>query len=172
MNDRLFIGGRKSGFEIGHMMLQFGGEACSRGNFGCFEAYCPASALVRDGVRAADAHPDCTIARQACRENRKIDAKLIIDCAKAGDAVAGDLFSNYAARLGAGIVSAIAILDPEVVALGGGVGNAGAFLLDTVRDYLARHVFFANHTGRVVTARLGNDAAMLHTQAALPDLEA
>ena len=177
LNDRLFIGGRKSGFEIGHMMLQFDGEACSCGNFGCFEAYCSASALIRDGVRAAQAHPDCMIARQARQDGNKMDAKRIIDCAKAGDAVACDLFANYTARLGAGIVSAIAILDPEVVALGGGVSNAGAFLLDAVNGYLARHVFFANYTGQVVAAQLGNDAgvigaAMLHTQAVPPDAEA
>lgn len=166
--DKLFIGGMRNGFEIGHMTLQYGGEPCTCGNLGCFEACCSATALIRDGKRAAAAHPDCLIAQRAREENLKIDAKLILDCAKAGDATAYDLFEHYAALLGAGITSAISILDPEIVALGGGVSNAGAFLLDRVNEFVQGHVFFAGYQGRVVAAQLGNDAgiigaAMLHT---------
>ena len=171
LDHKLFIGGRKNGFEIGHMMLQFGGEGCTCGNLGCFEAYCSASALIRDGKRAAASVPDCLIANRARDEGKRIDAKLILDCAREGDPTALALFHDYVEHLGAGIQSAVTVLDPEIVALGGGVSNAGAFLIDPVNEYVREHVFFVNYAGRVVAAQLGNDAgiigaAMLHKQAA------
>ncbi len=167
MNDRLFLGGNKNGFEFGHAYLQFGGEPCSCGNLGDVEAYCSATALIRDGVRAAEANPDCMIARRHAG-GEKIDAKLIIDCAKSGDETAEKLFHAYAEHLGAAIVSGIAMLDPEVVALGGGVSNAGDILFKAVNAFVKPHAFF--HTcADVVPASMGNDAgivgaAMLYRQ--------
>lgn len=167
MNDRLFLGGNKNGFEFGHAYLLFGGEPCSCGNLGDVEAYCSATALIRDGVCAAEENPACMIAKRHAA-GEKLDAKLIIDCAKAGDETAAALFSAYAEHLGAAIVSGVAMLDPEVVALGGGVSNAGEFLFKAVNDFVKPHAFF--HTcADVVPAKMGNDAgivgaAMLYRQ--------
>ena len=168
LNDRLFVGGRKSGFEFGHAYLQFGGEPCTCGNLGDVESYCSATALIRDGVRAAEANPDCMIAKRHAVDHEKIDAKLIIDCAKAGDEVARKLFDSYVEHLGGAIVSAIAILDPEIVALGGGVSNAGEFLFKPVNAFVKPHAFFRT-CADVVPAKMGNDAgivgaAMLYKQ--------
>lgn len=160
MHDKLFIGGRKSGFEFGHAYLQFGGEPCTCGNLGDIEAYCSATGLIRDGVRAVQEHPDCMIAKRHALANEKLDAKLIIDCAKAGDEVARRLFDSYARHLGGAIVTAVDILDPEIVALGGGVSKAGKFLLEPVNAFVKEHSFF--HTcADVVLSEMGNDAGVI-----------
>lgn len=160
LDNKLFTGGKKNGFEFGHVILQFGGEPCTCGNLGCIEAYCSATALIRDGVAAAAGAPDCMIALQSNHDHTQIDAKLVIDCAKAGDPVALRLFDSYTAHLGAALASAIAAFDPEVIALGGGVSNAGEFLFDAVRAYVRPHAFFRN-IGKIVPAQMGNDAGIV-----------
>ncbi|MEG1525124.1 MAG: ROK family protein [Clostridia bacterium] len=168
LDGKLFVGGKKNGFEFGHAILQFGGESCTCGNLGCIESYCSATALIRAGRRAASMHPHCMIVQKCGGDGKKIDAKLVIDCAKAGDSIAMELFNDYVAHLGAAISTAIALFDPEVIALGGGVAAAGEFLLQPVRDYVAPRAFFRNF-GKIVSAEMGNDAgilgaAMMHRQ--------
>lgn len=160
-DNKLFNGGRKRGFEAGHFTLQYGGEPCTCGNQGCFEAYCSATALIREGTRSLITHPDSMIAHKNLTEGHKLDAKLVIDCAKAGDATAVALFDDYVAHLGAGIASLIALFNPEVIALGGGVSNAGAFLFDAVEAYVSKRVFFADYKPGIVPAQMGNDAGII-----------
>ncbi len=163
LNDTLFIGGMQSGFEFGHMILVNGGEHCSCGNDGCLEAYCSATALIRDGQRAARAHPESRLNRT---DGARFDGKWVITCAQSGDAAAKDVFDRYIQNLGAALTSAINVLDPQVIAIGGGVSNAGDFLLKPLSDYVDAHAFFDPHAA-IVKATLGNDAgivgaAMLH----------
>lgn len=159
MNGKLFIGGRKSGFELGHMILEYGGEPCTCGNNGCFEAYCSASALIREGEKAAIAVPQSMIAVESAKKG-KIDAKLIIDCAKAGDNAALAIFNDFIAHLGSAIVSISDTFDPEVIAIGGGVSNAGDFLFEPLREYAIPRSFF-DTMGDIVPARMGNDAGIV-----------
>ena len=168
LNHKLFIGGKKNGFEFGHAILQFGGEPCTCGNLGCIEAYCSATAIIREGIRGMEAHPDCMIARESGGDPHAIDAKLVIDSAKAGDAVALDIFHDYVAHLGAAITTAIAAFDPEVIAIGGGVSYAGEFLFEPIREYVKPRAFFHNFA-KIVPAQMRNDAGivgagMLHRQ--------
>ena len=167
LDDKLFVGADRNGFEFGHATLQFGGEPCTCGNIGCIEAYCSATALIRDGRRAAEAEPESMIAARS-RAGEKLDAKLIIDCAKAGDPTAKRLFDDYTAHLGAAVVVAANVLDPAVVAFGGGVGNAGECLYAPVNAWVDKYAFFRKHP-KVVPAQMGNDAgivgaAMLYRQ--------
>ena len=44
---KLYEGYKSAGAEIGHMVIERGGDKCSCGRYGCFEAYCSARALTR-----------------------------------------------------------------------------------------------------------------------------
>ncbi len=161
MNGSVFHGGRGSGVELGHFILdRTSGPVCSCGERGCFEACCSATALIREGVHSLTAHPESMIARLSLGDVDRINAKLIIDCARAGDAVAKEIFSRYTDALGCGIASLINILDPERIALGGGVSGAGEFLLKPVRSRVAKAGFY-DSSADIVTARLGNDAGIV-----------
>ncbi len=160
MQNRLFIGGRKSGFELGHIIIAHDGEPCTCGNNGCFEACCSATALIREGEKIAKAVPNCMIAHQAELNDGVIDAKLVIDCARAGDPYAVQIFDRYIAYLGSAIVSIANTFDPEVIAIGGGVCNAGEFLFHPLRAYVQPRAFFES-TGAIVPAQMGNDAGII-----------
>ena len=148
--------------EIGHMITVVGGELCTCGNRGCWERYASATAIIREGRKFAEAHPDCAIAKAVDGDLDKIEAKTVIDLAKAGDPDAAMLFDNYVTHLCVGLVNLINLYDPEIIALGGGVSHAGQFLLDAVNAKLPQMVFYKTMPyARVELARLGNDAGII-----------
>lgn len=168
LNGKLFTGGMKNGFEFGHATLVFGGELCTCGHRGCIEAYCSAAALVREGRKAADAHHESAMYTRAKGDLTKINAKLVMDCAREQDETALEIYRKFTDYLGATACTAIALFDPEVIAFGGGVSNDGEFLLSPIREYAKKYAFFRNHA-KIVVAEMRNDAgivgaAMLYKQ--------
>lgn len=165
---KLFIGGMKHGFEFGHATLVFGGEKCTCGHDGCIEAYCSAAALVREGRKTASEFHESALYTRVQGDLKKINAKLVMDCARSGDEQAVLLYRKYTAYLGAAVCTAIALFDPEVIAFGGGVSNDGEFLLAPIREYAKQYAFFRRHA-KIVAAEMHNDAgivgaAMLYLQ--------
>jgi glucokinase len=168
LDGKIFVGGKKNGFEFGHAVLLFGGEPCTCGQRGCIESYCSATALVREGRKAANLHHDSAMYQRAQGDLTKINAKLVMDCAREGDPVACEVYNRFTDYLGATACTAIALFDPEIIAFGGGVSNDGEFLLAPIREYAKKYAFFKNHA-KIVTAEMKNDAgivgaAMLYLQ--------
>ena len=92
----------------------------------------------------------------------KIEAKTVIDLAKAGDPDAVALFDNYVFHLCVGLVNLINLYDPQIIALGGGVSHAGQFLLDAVNAKLPSMVFYKTMPyAKIALATLGNDAGII-----------
>jgi predicted NBD/HSP70 family sugar kinase len=80
----------------------------------------------------------------------------VFDLAVAGNAVARSVVDHVASRLGTAIATVCAILDPELVVLGGGIG-ASPLLLGPVRGAAAALVPI---TARIETSLLGERAAL------------
>ena len=162
LNGKVFSGPHGVASEIGHMITVDGGEPCSCGKRGCWERYASATALIREGRRFAEAHPDCPLMKAVDGDPEKITAKVVIDLAKAGDPDCAKLFDNYVYHLCVGLRNIINLYDPEIIALGGGVSHAGQFLLDAVRAKLPDMVFFKDMPyAQVELAQMGNDAGII-----------
>lgn len=150
------------GSEIGHMIVMIDGEPCTCGNRGCWERYASATAIIRMGRESAQLHPDGAIARAVGGDLGKITAKTVMDLAKEGDPQAKEIFDKYVYYLCVGIVNLINCIDPEVIALGGGVSKAGDFLLNAVRAKLPEMIFYKTMPyARIELATLGNDAGII-----------
>jgi glucokinase len=160
LDGKLFNGGMNHGVELGHMTLQYNGLLCTCGNRGCVETICTATWLIAQGRQALKEHPDCLIAKKAKGLPENINAKLVIDCAREEDAVAKDIFDRYVDQLSSAIASCTVMLDPEVIALGGGVSHAGEFLLAPVRKLVEQKSFF-HFPYKVVQAEHGNDSGII-----------
>ena len=83
-------------------------------------------------------------------------AQDVFELAAQGDATARSVVDHVAARLGAAIATVSAILDPELVVLGGGIGSS-PLLLSPVRGAAASLVPI---TARIETSQLGDRAAL------------
>lgn len=162
INGKPWSGAHGVGGELGHMTLLADGVPCTCGNNGCVERYCSATDLARMGRQAAIAYPDSRILEMAGGSVEKVDARAIIDAAKAGDRVALKVFDKYTYYLALTINNVTAFLDPEMVVLGGGVSHAGPFLLEAVRNWLPRFLLYKSlPSPRVELARLGNEAGTI-----------
>ena len=157
-----YSGAHGCGSEIGHMMIKMGGELCTCGNYGCFERYASATAIIREARKAMAEHPESSMLAACGGDPEKLNAKIVIDAAKAGDETAKTVFDGYVHALAVGIINIINMLDPEVIVLGGGVSAAGEFLLDAVREAVKPMVFFKTMPyARIELAQLGNDAGII-----------
>ena len=162
INGKPYSGVHGIGSEIGHMIIKMDGEPCTCGNKGCFERYASATAIIREAKRAVEKHPESTILARCGGDAEKINAKIVIDCAKAGDETAKQVFDEYVKGLAHGIVSLFNVLDPEVIVLGGGVSMAGEYLLDAVREAVRPLVFFKTLPyPSIQLAQLGADAGII-----------
>ncbi len=160
LGGKMFNGGMNNGVELGHMLLVSGGKHCTCGNDGCIESYCSATALKQAGIQAMQENPDSKLNKRTDGKAERMNAKVVIDCAKDGDRAAVKVFDEYIDYLGSACASLINLLDCECIAIGGGVSGAGEFLFAPLRENVHKKSFFENH-GRVVPAVMGNDAGII-----------
>lgn len=166
INGQIFKGGMGNGVELGHMILNHKGDVCSCGNIGCVETLCAATWLIQQGRKAIVEHFNSMIYTEAKGNIENVTAQLVIDCARAGDSIAINIFEQYIDALSSVIVSFINLIDPEVIAIGGGVSLAGDFLFSNLRKKVTEKSVYKTYA-KIVPAQLGNDAgiigaAMLH----------
>ena len=162
LDGKVFMGPHGIATEVGHMITVAGGELCTCGNRGCWERYASATALIREGRCFAEAHPDSALYRAVGGNLDAIEARTVIDLARDGDPDCAKLFDEYVYHLAVGLVNLINLYDPEVIALGGGVSRAGAFLLDKVNALIPEMIFFKSMPhAEIKLARLGNDAGII-----------
>lgn len=155
LGGHLIHGAHGAGGEIGHLTLNKAEkETCGCGRHGCAEQYCSATGI----VRLAKKHLAVSTQDSSLRKLEKIECKDIFDAGKAGDTVAREILDCYFDYLGEFLSDLCAIIDPEMVVLGGGVSKAGDALLDGLKPYLDKYMFHAARGVRFSIASLGNDA--------------
>ena len=162
LGGQIYRGPTGRGAELGHIILNPDGPECGCGNHGCFEAYASGSALTRMGREAAADDPEGLIARLGA-EQGEVTGQTVTAAAQQGDAVARGLFERLGRWLGVGIASLANIFELEVVAVGGGLVEAGDLLLEPARRAAKEFAYAptARLTAPIVPATSGSDAGMV-----------
>lgn len=161
LDGKLFHGGRGFGVEAGHVQMDMHGERCTCGRRGCIETLCSASWLTRQASELkAGAEGETLELYDRVAEGGAFDAKALIEAAKLGDEACMSIFDRYLNNLANALASYINILDPELIAIGGGVSGAGDFLILPLIMRTAKQSFFREPT-MIVRAELGNDAGLV-----------
>lgn len=161
LGGRLYRGFNSAAAEAGHMTLVSGGEMCTCGKAGCWEAYASVTALIRQTKAAMDANPD-SLMKEFAQKEGKVSGKTSFDAAKAGDKTAQAVVAQYARYVADGIVSMENILQPEIIVIGGGISRQGDYLLDPIKKHVSEYRFnkFMPKT-HITTATLFNDAGII-----------
>lgn len=151
--------------EIGHLRMVPGGIRCGCGNLGCLEAYGSGTALVRKARAAVEAGSPRArdLLDRAGGDVAAITGPLITEAARAGDAFAVSQLAELGTWLGEGIASLAAVLDPAVIAIGGGVSEAGDLLIDPIRTAFGQQLTGRGHrpVAEIRRAELGNKAGLI-----------
>ena len=85
----------------------------------------------------------------------------MLDAAKAGDAGAVSVVEKMAYYLGSALAAICAVVNPEMIVIGGGVSKAGQYLIDKIREAFIPKAFHALRDTEFALATLGNDAGMV-----------
>jgi glucokinase len=156
----LLLGNRWGAGEIGHHQIRpTDGFICACGKIGCFEAQASGTGLIRHAFAVAPSFPRSPLLDVA---RDKLSSKKIRKSAQAGDQHAVAAWGRFIDDLAIGLANVIAFVNPEKIALGGGVSSAGDFMLDALRpkvDVLTTMV--PKGTTQLVVASLGNDAGQI-----------
>jgi len=162
VDGRLVRGARGFAGEPGHMVVDPDGPRCPCGQFGCWERYASGSGLgwlARRAVRRGDAPSlAATVA-----DLESLRGEHVTELLGVGNRDACRVFDEYAEWVALGVANLISLLDPDVVALGGGVAAAGDELTGRVRTILSER-FPAASEGRsvsIVTTPGGADAGAI-----------
>lgn len=162
-NNRLFLGARGLAGEVGHQTLQADGQRCNCGNIGCLETLAAGPALER-AARAALRAGRASQLHALCGDApARLTGALIAQAARAGDALARELFERVGFYIGLGLVSLQHNFDTELFVLGGGVAiHAWDLLFPTLQRTFAEYAMPSMRRGvRIVPAQLGDDAGLL-----------
>ena len=166
IDGKLVEGNKGAGAELGHIVIVAGGEQCSCGRRGCFEAYSSASALIRDTKRAMLA--DRNSKMWEIGDLDAVSGKTVFDYAET-DSSARAVLDSYLEHLACGLINYANIFRPEVILLGGGVCAQGDVLVKPLQAILDRDIF-AGELGpkvQIKIAELGNSAGLLGAAALL-----
>ena len=166
VDGKLVEGNMGAGAELGHIVIVKGGEQCSCGRKGCFEAYSSATALIRDTKRAMQAHPDSKMWEIGDIES--VSGKTVFDYAPV-DAYAKEVLDSYIEHLACGLINYANIFRPEVILLGGGVCAQGDNLIKPLQAIMDREIYAGDKGPRVpiLIAELENSAGLLGAAALL-----
>jgi len=150
--------GRGGAGEIGHMVVELGGARCTCGRRGCMEAYA--------GRMAMEEH-----VRKLVKKGEKTDLLKLMEhhghtrltsgiwsrALDHGDELAEQMIERAIKALGAGVASAVNLLDVEAVILGGGLGvRLGAPAAERIAAAMQPHLFADSRPPHVEVAALGD----------------
>jgi glucokinase len=138
----LYRGGGFAG-EWGHVQVERDGLICDCGKRGCWETRASGPALARLGREVVTRNPDSSLAR--ILEPDSISGESIVAAADAGDETARALVTEVGRSFGQGLADLVAIFDPELIVVGGGLGSVGESIVGPARRVLSDSL----HGGRL-----------------------
>ena len=160
---KIYCGADQMGAELGHVKLVYNGVPCTCGQKGCAEAYCSATALIRQMKEAVKKNPESVI-WELCEGNPDaLEGKNLFDAVKLADTTAEQVLEQYVEYLSCAISTYIVLFRPDKIILGGGIAEAGELLLKPLRERIVPNTFAGNEIGvpDIVAAKLGNDAGII-----------
>lgn len=150
--------GRGAAGEIGHTVVKLNGARCPCGRRGCLEAYAGRAAMEAHARRLVARGQKTDLFEIMKKEGRpRLSSGVWERALDKHDKLAVTLIRRAIAALGAGIASAINLLDVEAVVIGGGLGTRlGQPYADRIAEAMSPHLFVPERAPSVHVAALGD----------------
>jgi glucokinase len=147
LDGRLRDGATGNAGHIGHIVVEPDGPSCGCGGRGCLEAVARGPAVV---------------AWAAERGSPATDGRDLARLATAGDPVALAAFERAGAAVGLAVAGVVALLELDIVVIGGGLSAAGDLLFGPLRrEFALRARLDFTRDTPVAAAALGQDAGLI-----------
>lgn len=149
--------------EFGHTVVVRDGAVCPCGRRGCVEAYAGRRAMALAAERAVAAGRQ-TILFDLVEEldKRRPTSGVFLEAYSRGDELVADLLDGAVDALGAGIASAVNLLDVERVVIAGGLADKlGEWFLRRIDAAMRPQLFLQPPRVRIVPDELGDEGGAL-----------
>ena len=150
--------GRGGAGEIGHMVVEMDGARCTCGRRGCMEAYAGRLAMEEHAGRLVEKGRKTDLFKlMKERERTRVTSGVWARALDHGDKLAQQIIDRAVQALGAGIASAVNLLDVEGVIIGGGLGvRLGHPYAKRIAEAMQPHLFQDSRPPHVHVAALGD----------------
>lgn len=133
VNGKLYRGARYSAAEVGYMALEPSQKGLRVGDLGWLESIASGWGIEQSGRKAAIERPEGAIARLAGGAEQ-VTSRHVFQAARENDPRAIEILERATDYLALAIVNITAVLDPEMIVMGGGVAQQGTIILDPIRE--------------------------------------
>lgn len=150
--------------ELGHIRVVPDGRLCGCGQHGCLESYGSGTALLRAARELVDSgDPLGKRLRELEVEKGQLTGVEVYAAIVEHDPGALKILRELGSWIGQAIGSLVAVLDPEIVVIGGGVSAAGDLLLEPIREAYLAHLPARGFRPelKIVAAEFVNDAGVV-----------
>ena len=162
VDGKLLHGSHGLGGEMGHTIVDPGGERCGCGQQGCLERYVSAAYLAQYARRLVERDGRDSSLADVLAAKGDLDAKDVTDARSAGDALAEEVWDRAMHFLAVGCINICRIFDPDLIVLGGGLANAGEDLLGPLAEQVRKLNWkLSEPRTALALAELGNDAGVI-----------
>jgi len=160
----LFRGGYGIGAELGHTNFIQEGRPCGCGQNGCLEQYASGNALLAAAKElASSGTPEGARLAELQSEVGELTGTEVYKAITESDPGALRLLNELGTNIGKAVASFAAILDPQMLVIGGGLSVAGELLLAPIREAYLNHLPARGYRPEmtIVAAELINDAGVV-----------
>jgi glucokinase len=150
--------GRGTAAEIGHMVVKMDGARCPCGRKGCMEAYAGRGAMEARARRRVEKGEKTHLFKIMEERGRdRLSSGIWERALERGDKLAQELLEEAVEALGNGVASAVNLLDPQAVVIGGGLGiRLGQPWVEKIREAMLPHLFVDQNPPAILLAELGD----------------
>jgi glucokinase len=150
--------GRGGAGEIGHMVVEINGARCTCGRRGCMEAYAGRAAMEEHATRLVEKGRKTELFKlMKERQRTRVTSGVWARALDHGDKLAHQIIDRAVEALGAGVASAVNLLDVEGVIIGGGLGvRLGHPYVKRIAEAMQPHLFIDSRPPHVHVAALGD----------------
>lgn len=162
INNKVFSGSHGIGTELGHVIVGENFYECNCGSNGCLETFVSATALIKYCKLLLQENQQSLIYKEIGDDLEKLNAKIIFDCARLKDEIALRVVDRMVKYLAIGIGNFINILDPDIIAIGGGVSESGDVFLEKLKNEVEKYIYIKGmNLTEIKLAQLKNDAGII-----------
>jgi glucokinase len=138
LDGKIYNGRTGAATEGGHMTIDLRGPKCGCGKFGCIEALAsgPAIAARTRAKVTSDAKRGAPLLKAAMGKVEKLQAEHVAIAWRAGDKLATEILTETMDFLVVWLGNIIDLLEPEVIVIGGGIGQLASEWFTYIRAKL------------------------------------
>ncbi|SFG41779.1 transcriptional regulator, MarR family [Halobacillus alkaliphilus] len=159
---RLFHGENNIAGEIGHVTIDLSGPKCTCGNYGCLQTLAAGPAIADRARKELKTGKPSIIHELVDGDFEKVDGQVVYQAACEGDEFSIDLLNQTGRYLGIGLTNLIHTINPKRIIVGGGVSNAGDFLMKGIEETIqSRGLTDKAKETSIVLSKLGEHASAI-----------